>query len=115
MPGGRPPGPNVLGKPAGSGRKKGSIDRDQRRLLTDRMAGDLMAVYEQLGGVKWLLQFAKKTPVEFLRQGLSRLMPAPQKDDDTMAVNQLNIGRPSELEAATRIAYVLSLGLHKQQ
>lgn len=90
------------------GRKKGSIDLAARKLLTNRMASDLMTVYEKLGGVKWLLQFAKDNPAEFLRQGLSRLFPAPQKDDPDAVINQINIGNLSDIESATRIAFVLS-------
>jgi hypothetical protein len=90
------------------GRKKGSLDLAERKLLTNRMASDLMTVYEKLGGVKWLLQFAKDNPGEFLRQGLSRLFPAPQKDDPDAVINQINIGNLSDIEAASRIAFALA-------
>lgn len=90
------------------GRKKGSLDLAERKLLTNRMASDLMTVYEKLGGVKWLLQFAKDNPAEFLRQGLSRLFPAPQKDDPDAVINQINVGNLSDIEAASRIAFALA-------
>ncbi|MEZ1837567.1 hypothetical protein QVM62_06860 [Pseudomonas putida] len=108
---GRQPG---LGKVPGSGRKKGTLDKGERQLISDGMAADLLAVYKKLGGVKWLLTFAQNNPVEFLRQGLSRLLPAPQKgDDDTGAVNNTQnnyYGNLTPLEAAQRVAFALSVG-----
>lgn len=96
------------------GRKKKSLDLQSRKLLTGRMAADLLTVYEKLGGVKWLLQFAKDNPAEFLRQGLSRLFPAPDKHDGPDAViNQLNITDVSDFEAARRIAFALSKAMHQ--
>ncbi|MGQ7959884.1 hypothetical protein ACUTAF_19565 [Pseudomonas sp. SP16.1] len=104
-------------KPPGSGRKRGSLDKAQRQLLTDKMAGDLMAVYAKLGGRKWLLEFAKAQPAEFIRQGLSRLFPAPQRDPDADAPGSLHqhlhVNQLSDLEAATRIAFVLSQGAYQ--
>ena len=108
---GRPPG---QGKVAGSGRQKGSLDAGQRKLITSQMAGDLMEVYERLGGVDWLLSFAKKNPSEFIRSGLSRLWPAPAKDDEPGTVNnlQVNIAGMTDREIACRVAYALNAGLH---
>lgn len=93
----------------GSGRKRGSINRAERAELTDRMAKDLLTVYQRLGGVKWLLQFAKDQPAEFLRQGLSRLFPAPQKDDPDIQINQQFNGIDGDpIELARRVAFSLA-------
>lgn len=104
-------------RPPGSGRKRGSLDREQRKVLTDKMAGDIMRVYQRLGGVAWLLKFAEENPAEFLRQGLSRLFPAPQKpegDPDIQLNQQFNLeGNPNEI--ARRVAFVLAAGLQDQQ
>ncbi|MDW2777442.1 hypothetical protein [Pseudomonas sp. BEA3.1] len=76
-------------------------------------------MYKKLGGVKWLLEFAKANPAEFIRQGLSRLLPAPQKadGDDTGGGNQFNQNNYynlSPLEAAKRVAFALNAGIHAQ-
>lgn len=107
------------GTPKTGGRRRGTLDREQRKLLTDRMAHDLMWCYQKLGGRQFLLKFATEQPAEFLRQGLSRLFPAPQKEDPDAAqynqFNQYNLGNLNEREVATRIAFALSLGLQDQQ
>ncbi|WP_332820462.1 hypothetical protein [Pseudomonas sp.] len=109
---GRTPGSS---RTPGSGRRKGSLDKAQRALLTDRMAKDLLTVYTRLGGVKWLLQFAQENPAEFLRQGLSRLFPAPQKDDPDIQINQQFNGiEGNPIELARRIAFALAMGLDAQ-
>lgn len=113
MPGGRPPGPS--GKPKTGGRQKGSIDREQRKLLTDRMAADLMYCYAKLGGRNWLLAYAREQPGEFIRQGLSRLFPAPQRDDPDAQINVLSVGSLSDLDAAMRVAFALERGLRAAQ
>lgn len=103
-----------IGAPKTGGRRKGSLDKGERQLVTAEMAGDLMTVYRKLGGVKWLLEFAKNNPAEFLRQGLSRLFPAPQRDDDTGGGTfntQINFDS-NPIEAARRIAFALALGAH---
>ncbi|MFT5314852.1 MAG: hypothetical protein ACI9UK_000677 [Candidatus Krumholzibacteriia bacterium] len=103
------------GQPKTGGRRRGSIDREQRKLLTDQMAGDLLATYKALGGRRWLLQFAKDQPGEFLRQGLSRLFPQPVKDDlDADGLN-ISINAISDQEAAVRIAFVLSKGMQEPE
>lgn len=94
----------------GSGRKRGSLDRAQRNLLTERMAGDIMRVYQRLGGVKWLLQFAQDNPAEFLRQGLSRLFPAPIKEDPDIQLNQQINFDGDPVEQARLIAFALAKG-----
>lgn len=102
-----------IGAPKTGGRRRGSLDKGERQVVTAEMAGDLLAVYKKLGGVKWLLKFAQDNPKEFLQQGLSRLMPAPQKDEpDVVQNNQFNIGNLSETEAAIRVAFALSKAIY---
>jgi hypothetical protein len=102
-----------IGAPKTGGRRRGSLDKGERQVVTAEMAGDLLAVYKKLGGVKWLLKFAQDNPKEFLQQGLSRLFPAPQKDDaDVVQNNQINIGNLSETEAAIRVAFALSKAIY---
>jgi hypothetical protein len=104
-----------INAPKTGGRRKGGIDREARKLLTDQMSADLMTVYQKLGGVKWLLKFAEDNPAEFLRQGLSRLFPAPAKDDPDVVNNtQINFDL-NPMEAARRVAFALNLGLHAQR
>lgn len=110
---GRPPGCTKTG-----GRVKGkSIDKGERQLVTSRMAGDIMAVYESLGGIEWLLKFAQANPKEFIQQGLSRMFPAPQRGDDPdVQVNtQVNIGNMSDFEAAQRVAFALAKATYEQE
>src|SRR3990167_4054176 len=100
-------------KPPGSGRKRGSIDREQRKLLTDKMAADIMKVYKRLGP-DWLFEVAKERPDLFLNQCLSRMFPAPIKEDPDVQINtQFNMGN-DPTEVARRIAFALSLGLDAQ-
>lgn len=98
------------------GRVRGTLDKGERAVLSAEMAGDLLAVYKKLGGVKWLLKFAQDNPAEFLKQGLSRLMPAPQKDDPEVQFNQqINVGSFTAIEAASRVAFALRAGIEAQQ
>lgn len=109
---GRPPG-----SPKTGGRVKGkSLDKGERQLVTSRMAGDIMAVYEAMGGVDWLLTFAQANPKEFIQQGLSRLFPAAQRDDADFVQqnNQFNFNQFDTLEAARRVAFALNAGIHAQ-
>lgn len=101
-------------KVPGSGRRRGSISKEDRKILTDKMAGDIMRVYTRLGGVRWLLQFAQDNPGEFIRQGLSRLFPAPIKEEPDVQNNmQVNIGN-DPTEVARRVAFALAAGLDAQ-
>ncbi|MDX3742426.1 hypothetical protein [Pseudomonas sp.] len=106
-----------IGSPKTGGRRKGSLDKNARQLITGEMAADLLAVYKKLGGVKWLLKFAEDNPAEFLRQGLSRLFPAPQKDDPDVVNNntQVNFNHLDTLESARRVAFALNAGIHAQR
>jgi len=102
------------GQPKTGGRRKGSIDKAERQLISDGMAADLLAVYKKLGGVKWLLEFARANPKEFISQGLSRLLPphqkAPEEDCDGRNVQNNYFNNLTPLEAAQRVAFALSLG-----
>lgn len=100
-------------RPAGSGRRKGSLDKQQRALITEQVAKDLLTVYRKLGGVKWLLEWAKANETEFIRQGLARLMPAfprPEGDPDVQVNQQFNIDSGNSIDIARRIAFALSMG-----
>lgn len=110
---GRPPGPS--GKPKTGGRQKGSLDRQQRQLITEQMAFDVLAVYRGLGGAIWLMEFAKANPGQFVQQCLSRLLPAAPKEDTDVQVNMLSVGNISDLDAAMRIAFALNKGLELQK
>lgn len=105
---GRPPG-----LPKTGGRKRGSLDKSQRLLLTDRMAADILKVYKRLGP-DWLFTVAKERPDLFINQCLSRLLPPAIKSDepDVLIQQQFNLDTMSDLEAARRIAFALALGAH---
>jgi hypothetical protein len=109
---GRPPG-----LPKTGGRKRGSLDKAARSLITEKVAGDILTTYKKLGSQKFLLEWAQQNQTEFIRQCLARLMPPMPRDSDDTAVNntQINIGQISEIEAAMRIAFVLRLGLQRQE
>lgn len=102
---GRPPG---LPKVPGSGRKKGSLDKSARLLITETMAGDILKVYKRLGP-DWLFEVAKTRPDLFINQCLSRLLPPAFKDGaDVELYQQVNIGDMSNMEAARRVAFALA-------
>ncbi|MDH0707033.1 hypothetical protein N5D53_10945 [Pseudomonas sp. GD03862] len=92
-----------------------SIDKGERQLVTSQMAGDIMVVYEQLGGAEWLLKFAKANPKEFIQQGLSRLFPAPQRGDDPDVQVNVQTNVVTDFEAAQRIAFVLAKAAYEQE
>jgi hypothetical protein len=100
-------------RPKTGGRRRGSIDREERKVLTDKMAGDLVWCYQKMGGRDWLLEFAKANPAEFIKSGLSRLWPAPARDDEAgnSQFNQFNIGGDT-FESARRVAFLLSSAMH---
>lgn len=96
-----------------SGRKRGSIDREQRKLLTDRLASDIWGVYKKLGK-DWLLQLAQDRPDLFLNQCLSRLMPPPEKSEADVVNNTLINLNGNPVEVARRVAFALAAGLDAQ-
>ncbi|UVJ45003.1 hypothetical protein NVV94_05315 [Pseudomonas sp. LS1212] len=100
------------GRPKGcvktGGRIKGSLDKNQRQLITGEIANDILAVYQAMGGAAFLLDYAKTRPEAFIRDCLSRLMPAPQKDDAVDIQTNVQVNIDGEFEAARRIAFALS-------
>lgn len=107
----------VPGSPKTGGRVKGSLDRQARALITNEMAHDVLLTYRALGGVTgFLIPWAKANPGLFVQQCLSRLMPAPPKEDpDAVNNTQINIGSMSDFEAGRRIAFALAKAMHQQQ
>lgn len=108
---GRPPG-----LPKTGGRKVGSLDKQQRQVVNDKMANDILSVYKKLGGVKFLLSWAKDNPSEFMRQCWARLAPAFPKDGaDVQVTNQsvnIDMSDPNTArDVACRLAYVLAKGM----
>lgn len=109
---GRRPG---LPKVPGSGRRRGSLDKQARTQITEKIAGDILRTYQKLGGAKWLLEWAEGNPGEFVRQCLSRLMPPMPRPDDADTVNNTQINVMSDRDAAIRVAYALAKGMHLTQ
>lgn len=106
---GRPPG---LPKVPGSGRKRGSLDKSQRLLLTDCMAADIWRTYKRLGP-DWLFTIAKERPDLFINQCLSRLLPPALKSDEPdIQINQQFHSGMSELESARRVAFALAKAIY---
>jgi hypothetical protein len=109
----RPPG-HTTGTPKTGGRKRGSIDREQRKVLTDKMAADLVWAYQKAGGRELLLKIALENPIAFLQQGLSRLLPQPIREEPDIQINQQfnNVDSMSDREAASRVAFLLAKAAH---
>lgn len=110
----------IQGRPTGlpktGGRKKGSLDRQARTLITEELAGDILATYRQLGGQTFLLEWAQANKTEFVRQCLTRLMPAPPKDEpDTVNNTLINVGTLDDMAIARRIAFALSKAIHGEE
>lgn len=106
---GRPPG-----LPKTGGRKRGSLDKSARLLITETMAADILKVYKRLGK-DWLFEVAKTRPDLFINQCLSRLLPPAFKDGaDVELYQQVNIGEMSDLEAGRRVAFALAKAAHDQ-
>lgn len=97
-------------KPPGSGRKRGSIDREARQMLSGKMAKAIYDTYVKLGP-DWLLKIAQDKPELFCSVFLQRLLPPALKDpnEDSPLVN-VNIGS-DPIEAARRVAFALAMGL----
>lgn len=101
-------------KTPGSGRKKGSLDLVERRLVTSEIANDILGCYLAMGGPKFLLEWAQQNKTEFVRQCLARLMPAFQKDDPDTQINiqnNYNQGGLTDFQVAQRIAFALRKGI----
>lgn len=113
----RPPGPTGKPRPPGTGRKKGSLDKAARTLVTAEMAKDILDVYRMLGGVAFLHSWAVDNPSAFVNGPLARLMPAPPKadgDDDTLVSINIGGGVDGEIEIGRRIAFALAKAAHLQ-
>lgn len=109
---GRPPGqPKTGGRIAGK-----SLDRQARALVSADLAGSILSTFEQLGGTADMVKWARQNRTVFYTQILARLMPAPQKDDPDVQINQqINVGNMTELEGAMRVAYALNFALNAQR
>lgn len=108
----RPKGSPSVNKAAPPrGRKKGSLDRQQRVLVSNELAHSIMGTFVALGGTQAMIEWAENNKTIFYTQILSRLMPAPQKadGDDSPLVN-INLGGGGDLEAARRVAFILAKG-----
>lgn len=95
----------------GSGRRKGSIDKAKRELLSAKMAGEIWATFKRLGP-DWLFQLAKDRPDLFVGHFLVRLLPPALKDTegDGPLVN-LNF-HGDDVELARRVAFSLAKAAH---
>lgn len=106
----RPPG--QLGPPKKSGgRVRGSLDASQRKVVTEQMAQNILDVFNGLGGLAWLLEWAKANQTQFITVCLARLFPAFPKENPDIQINtQINHapGGDDNLDAARRIAFVLA-------
>lgn len=113
----RPPGPTGKPRPPGTGRKKGSLDKAARTLVTAEMAKDILDVYRLLGGVAFLHSWAVDNPSAFVNGPLARLMPAPPKadgEDDTLVNINIGAGVDADIEVGRRIAFALAKAAHLQ-
>src|SRR3990167_11181292 len=114
----RPPGPTGKPRPPGTGRKKGSLDKAARTLVTAEMAKDILDVYRMLGGVAFLHSWAVDNPSAFVNGPLARLMPAAPKadgDDGDALINiQIGGGVDADIEIGRRIAFALAKAAHLQ-
>lgn len=97
-------------KPPGSGRKRGTLDREARQMLSGKMAKAIYDTYQKLGS-DWLLKIAQDKPDLFCSVFLQRLLPPALKDpaDDSPLVNIAFNGDP--IEQARRIAFALAKGV----
>lgn len=93
-------GPNSGRKPGSGGRKPGA-----KGLVTDKVKGDLLAVYEKLGGQRWLLAYAVAHEDEFCRHLMRLVPPAPPEAPEPAPIDT---SPASMREVAVRIAFVLA-------
>ncbi|ABE43257.1 hypothetical protein [Polaromonas sp. JS666] len=74
--------------------------------VTERVKGDLLAVYKALGGRRWLLAYARAHEDEFCKH-LMRLVPPPRSETEEAESTPFE---PHDLRAvAMRISYVLAI------
>lgn len=100
-----------LARPKNGGRQAGSKNKKE---VSEAMLADILSVYQQLGGVKFLLQYAKNNPGDFVKTVLARLMPTPYTepaDAPPVNVNILSEHSPDYLfDAARHVAFALAQG-----
>lgn len=107
MPRGRQPG---LGKVPGSGREKGTPNS---HAITEKVKGDLLAVYAKLGGRRFLLQYGKDHPDEFVRH-LMKLVPAAREPEPDISVAiGVQVENMNLQETAARVAFLLARAAHE--
>lgn len=101
------------------GRRRGSIDRGARVLVSNELAHSILTVFQKLGGTAAMVEWASQPQNQtvFYTQILSRLMPAPQKDNDGEGntFNQQINFNSDPIAAAQRVAFALNLGIHYAQ
>ncbi|WP_232503551.1 hypothetical protein [Pseudogulbenkiania sp. NH8B] len=83
-----------------------------RNKINDKMRADIMSVYRRLGGVAWLLTWAKANETEFVSKVLSHVLPAPPRDEaPTVTINTgplISADELTDMQAASRIAFALA-------
>lgn len=99
-------------KPPGSGRRRGTLDKEARQMLSGKMAKAIYDTYLKLGN-DWLLKIAQDRPELFCSVFLQRLLPPALKDpaDDAPLVALNFKGDPTE--AARRVAFLLAKGANE--
>lgn len=112
----RPKGSPSINKAAPPrGRAKGSLDKQQRLLVSNELAHSIMGTFVALGGTQAMIEWAEANKTIFYTQILSRLMPAPQKEQDDAPLVNINFGDVNaEIEAGRRIAFALARAAHLQ-
>jgi hypothetical protein len=79
------------------------------------MAQNILDVFNGLGGLGWLLEWAKANQTQFITVCLARLMPAFPKENPDIQINtQINNGLDAgtDLDAARRVAFLLAKAAH---
>jgi len=96
----------------GSGRRStGGRQPGAKNVITEKVKGDLLAVYRQLGGRRWLLAYARDNPDEFVKH-LMRLLPPPREEEPPDATPP---APDSLFDSARKIAFILALAQHEQE
>lgn len=98
------------------GRRRGSIDRAERQLVSNELAHSILATFKGLGGTKGMIEWASKPENQgtFYTQILARLYPAALKEDPDVLIQQQFNGI-SDFDAARRIAFALSKAMDAQE
>jgi hypothetical protein len=106
-----------IGAPKTGGRRKGSLDKGERQLVSAELGYSILATFEMLGGTAAMLEWAAENKTVFYTQILSHLMPPPQRDEGAEVVNntQINVNNLSDREAAVRVAFALSKAVYDSE